>query len=76
MTFEYRNVFIDNTSTVAAVSVAAHECGHAIQDKNNYFFLRFRNSIVPVVNLSSNLTLKFFGILSAIFSISDTISSI
>ncbi|MBQ6323491.1 MAG: zinc metallopeptidase [Bacilli bacterium] len=46
---------IYNTSTVAAVSVAAHECGHAIQDKNNYFFLRFRNSIVPVVNLSSKL---------------------
>lgn len=42
-------------STVAACSVAAHECGHAIQDKNGYFFLRFRNSIVPIVNIASYL---------------------
>ena len=42
-------------SSVAAVSVAAHECGHAIQDKDGYFFLRFRNSIVPIVNLASYL---------------------
>ena len=39
--------------SIAAVSVAAHECGHAIQDKNNYLFLRFRASLVPVVNFSS-----------------------
>lgn len=42
-------------ASVAAVSVAAHECGHAIQDKNDYFFLRFRNSIVPLVNIASYL---------------------
>ena len=41
--------------TVASVSVAAHECGHAIQDKNGYAFLRFRNSIVPIVNIASKL---------------------
>jgi Zn-dependent membrane protease YugP len=41
--------------TIAAVSVASHECGHAIQDKNGYKFLRFRNKIVPIVNLSSKL---------------------
>ena len=40
-------------STIAAVAVAAHECGHAIQDKNGYTFLRFRNKIIPLVNLSS-----------------------
>ena len=44
---------IYNGKTIAAVSVASHECGHAIQDKNGYKFLRFRNSIVPIVNLSS-----------------------
>ena len=44
---------IYNGKTIAAVSVASHECGHAIQDKNGYTFLRFRNSIVPIVNLSS-----------------------
>ena len=41
--------------TIAAVSVASHECGHAIQDKNGYAFLRFRNSIVPLVNIASKL---------------------
>ena len=46
---------IYNGKTIAAVSVASHECGHAIQDKNGYAFLRFRNSIVPVVNLASKL---------------------
>ena len=41
--------------TIAAVSVASHECGHAIQDKEGYTFLRFRNKIVPLVNFSSKL---------------------
>ena len=40
-------------SSISAVSVAAHECGHAIQDKENYTFLRFRASLVPIVNFSS-----------------------
>ena len=40
-------------NTIAAASVAAHECGHAIQDKEGYTFLRFRNKIIPIVNLSS-----------------------
>ena len=44
---------IYNGQTIAAVSVASHECGHAIQDKNGYTFLRFRNKIVPLVNISS-----------------------
>lgn len=46
---------IYNGKTIAAVSVASHECGHAIQDKEGYTFLRFRNSIVPIVNISSKL---------------------
>ena len=40
-------------SSIASVSVAAHECGHAIQDKTGYLFLRIRHSIVPLVNLAS-----------------------
>ena len=43
-----------NTS-LASISVAAHECGHAIQDKEGYFFLRFRSSIVPLVNFASKI---------------------
>lgn len=46
---------IYNGKTIAAVSVASHECGHAIQDKEGYKFLRFRNNIVPLANISSKL---------------------
>ena len=38
---------------IANVSVAAHECGHAIQDKEDYSFMRLRASLVPIVNLST-----------------------
>ena len=41
-----------NTS-LASVAVAAHECGHALQDSEGYSFLRLRNSIVPIVNIAS-----------------------
>lgn len=40
-------------NSIAAVAVAAHESGHAIQDGTNYGFLKFRISMVPVVNLVS-----------------------
>ena len=42
--------------TIAAAAVAAHECGHAIQDKENYFMLRLRSLIYPVVNLGTGLS--------------------
>lgn len=41
-------------SSIASISVAAHECGHAIQDKNDYTFLRIRNGIIPIVNFASS----------------------
>ena len=44
---------IFSKSSIASVSVACHECGHAIQDKNNFVFLRIRSTLVPVVNLCS-----------------------
>lgn len=40
-------------TTVAAMSVAAHECGHAIQDKVSYKFMRIRSKLVPIVNFIS-----------------------
>ena len=40
-------------SSVAAVSIAAHEAGHAIQDERNYGFLKFRVAMVPAVNITS-----------------------
>lgn len=41
--------------SVAAVGVAAHECGHAIQHNVNYFPLNLRSTIVPVANIGSTL---------------------
>ena len=41
--------------SVAAVGVAAHECGHAIQHDVNYFPLTLRSTIVPVANIGSTL---------------------
>lgn len=45
-----------NQTSVAAVGVAAHECGHAIQDKEGYAMLRFRGALVPVCNFGSHFS--------------------
>ena len=53
--------------SVAAIGVAAHECGHAIQDMENYAPIRIRNAIVPVVNFGSKLSwpLLLLGLIMA-----------
>ncbi len=43
-----------NTS-IAAVSIAAHECGHALQDAQRYFPLVLRHRLVPICNLCSTI---------------------
>ena len=43
------------STSVAAVGVAAHECGHAIQHQKNYAPLSIRSAIVPVANIGSTL---------------------
>lgn len=54
-------------NSIAALGVAAHECGHAIQDAKDYSFLRFRHAIYPVTNFASRLSMPlilaglFFG---------------
>lgn len=45
-----------NVNSVAAVSVACHEAGHAIQHANGYAPLKIRNSIVPLANFASNFS--------------------
>lgn len=42
--------------SVAAAAVAAHECGHAVQHATAYNMLTFRSAIVPLVNISSQLS--------------------
>ena len=45
-----------NSRSIAAIGVAAHECGHAIQHSEHYSPLIIRNTIVPVVNIGSTLS--------------------
>ena len=52
---------IFHEDTISSVGVAAHECGHAIQDKEGYTFMRVRSALVPFVNLVSYL--GYFGLL-------------
>lgn len=51
--------------TAAAVGVAAHEAGHAVQYAQNYFPIKLRSAIVPVTNIGSSLAfpLVLLGIL-------------
>jgi hypothetical protein len=49
-----------NKTSLAAVGVAAHECGHAIQHATNYAPLNFRSAIVPVANFGSTLSWPLF----------------
>lgn len=44
-----------NSQSVAAIGVAAHECGHAVQHATGYAPLRFRGALVPVANLGSTI---------------------
>ena len=46
---------IYDDKSIASVAVAAHECGHAIQYKNNYFPIKLRNRIVPFVNFGNTV---------------------
>ena len=48
------------SGSVAAVGVAAHECGHALQQNEGYLPLRLRSAIVPVVNIGSHLYFPIF----------------
>jgi Zn-dependent membrane protease YugP len=54
-----KTLFLSNTvanvPSVAAVAIAAHELGHALQDAEEYFPMKVRSALVPVVNIGSNL---------------------
>jgi len=60
-------------TTIAAASVAAHEVGHAIQDKEGYSFMRIRAALFPLVKFSSYA--GYFAILiGVLFGPSDLIA--
>jgi Zn-dependent membrane protease YugP len=46
---------VANVPSVAAVAIAAHELGHAMQDAEGYLPMRLRGALVPAVNIGSNL---------------------
>lgn len=64
-----------NGATVTAVSVAAHECGHAIQHAKGYAPLSIRSALVPVVNIGSNLGLPLI-LLGVLLSWNQTLIQI
>jgi len=55
------------SSSVAAIGIAAHECGHAMQQHEGYAPLVLRSALVPAVNLGSNLYFPIF-LLGLLFS--------
>lgn len=57
---------IYENNTIASLGVAAHEVGHAIQDKEGYTFMRIRSFLVPFVNLISYL--GYFGLVISLFA--------
>lgn len=58
--------------TIAAMSVAAHECGHAIQDKDGYTFMRIRSAIFPIVNVATSIS-YWIILLGFLFELLDLI---
>ena len=51
----YLSSNVANSPSVASVAVAAHELGHAMQDAEEYFPMKVRSFLVPMVNIGSNL---------------------
>lgn len=61
-----------HSSSVAAIGVAAHECGHAIQHNNSYLPLTIRTAIVPVVNIGSTISWPLI-LIGVLFSWNQTL---
>lgn len=56
-----------DSASVAALGIAAHEAGHALQKQENYPFLALRSMMVPMVNIGSRLAwpIFFLGIIAS-----------
>jgi Zn-dependent membrane protease YugP len=61
----YLSQGVADSPSVAAVAIAAHELGHAMQDAEEYFPMKIRSGLVPVVSIGSNLgwILIFIGLM-------------
>lgn len=63
------------STSVAAIGVAAHECGHAVQDDRNYLPLKIRSAIVPVASIGSSMSLPII-LIGVLFSWNQTLINI
>ena len=54
-----------DSDSIAAVAVAAHECGHAVQDAQNYHFLKVRSFLAPITQIGSTIAMPmiFLGLI-------------
>ena len=59
---------VSESRSVSAVGVAAHECGHAIQDKEGYGPLKLRAALVPAVNFGARISIPLILIGAIFFS--------
>ncbi len=63
-----------NGTSVAAMGIAAHECGHALQHANDYAPVKIRSKMVPIVNFSS--TISWIVIVLGLAMANETIAMI
>ncbi len=54
-----------HSSSISSAAIASHECGHAIQDKEGYLYMKIRSIIFPIVNFATSISyfIIFLGIL-------------
>jgi Zn-dependent membrane protease YugP len=64
-----------NSTSVAAIGVAAHECGHVMQHPTEYLPLKIRTALVPVANIGSNVGI-WIVMLGLILGLNDTLAMI
>ena len=57
--------------SIASLAIAAHECGHALQDKEGYLYMRFRAFLFPIVNIATTFSYLIitFGIIFQILNL-------
>lgn len=64
-----------NSDSVAAIGVAAHEAGHAIQDQQSYAPMRLRGALVPVVNIGQTISIPIL-LIGVLFGANQTLINI
>jgi len=60
-----------NGTSISSIAIAAHECGHAIQDKEKYLPLKIRSLIVPIVRIATSISyyIILIGLLLEMFKL-------